>query len=69
MEGFQLWDLIARLGDRQVRATSGVILGWDMGAALQMGAALGIDGILIAEVLPEVEPVAMAALRERLTDD
>lgn len=63
-----MWDLILRLGDRQVRAASGGILGWDMGVALPMGAALGIDGILIAEVLPEVEPAAMAAIHERMTD-
>jgi len=39
-----------------------------MGVALAMGGALGIDVALISEVLPEVEPLAMSAMMERLKD-
>lgn len=62
VEGHQLWDLIIRLGDRQLRATNGILLGWDMVAALEMGAALGVSRRLITEVLPEIEPIVMAKL-------
>lgn len=40
-------------------------LAWDMGVALALGRAMGLSGHLIAEVLPEIEPVAMAALNAR----
>ncbi|WP_254454384.1 hypothetical protein [Aliiroseovarius sp. xm-v-201] len=35
----------------------GAILGWDMGAALQLGAALGLSPLIIAELLPPIEAV------------
>lgn len=66
MEGQDLWDLILRLGDRQVRATNGMIIGWDMTTALEMGAALGLSRRLVAEVLPEVEPIVVAEMNERI---
>ena len=40
-----------------------------MTTALALGRALGIPEIIIADVLPPVEAVAMAALRERLKPD
>lgn len=45
--------------DRAVHA------GWDMTAALALGRALGLPEWLIAEVLPEIEVVAMAGLNNR----
>lgn len=42
-----------------------MITGWDMTAALNLGAALHIDPALIAEILPAVERVVVAKLRER----
>lgn len=55
---------MTRIG-RQVRASGGVILGWDMGAALALAGALGIDAWLVAEMLPDIEAAAMAASAER----
>ena len=37
--------------------SGGTVLGWDMGAALQLGAALGLSPIIIAELLPPIEAV------------
>ena len=35
------------------------VLGWDMGAALAMAKALGIDTYIAAELLPEIEAVVV----------
>jgi len=40
------------------------VIGWDMGAALQMGAALDIPPRLIAELLPPVEAVMVRKINE-----
>ena len=58
LEGWQVWDLVQRLGG-QVRVSGGLsegtVLGWDIGAALQLGAALGLSPLIIAELLPPIE--------------
>jgi len=61
VEGWQVWHLVQRLGG-QVRAVQGVILGWDMGAALAMGRALGVPEMLAADALPAVEAVMVKHL-------
>lgn len=65
----QIWDLVRRL---RVRVASGMTMvsrGWDMTEALGLGGALGIPAIIIAEMLPEIEPVAMAALSKGLGEN
>lgn len=42
----------------------GAFIGWDMTAALSLGAAMHVDPALIAEILPDVERVVMAKLNE-----
>lgn len=37
-----------------------------MGAALQLGAALGIDPLVLAELLPGIEAVMVAKLNEEI---
>ena len=64
-EGVQIWDLVGRLGG-QLRATRQIILGWDMGAALAMARALGINGLLAMELLPEIEAVMVKKVNERI---
>ncbi|SER49682.1 hypothetical protein SAMN04490244_101264 [Tranquillimonas rosea] len=49
----------------QVRAIEGAVLGWDIGAALQMAHALGYDTLAVADLLPEVEEVACRKINER----
>jgi hypothetical protein len=43
-----------RLGG-QLRVGPRLVIGWDMGAALALGRALGISARAIAELLPEIE--------------
>jgi hypothetical protein len=43
----------------------GAVLGWDMGAALTIGAALGISPTAVAELLPALETVAVRQLNQR----
>lgn len=64
-EGWQIWDLVGRLGG-QIRATPGAVLGWDMGAALALASGLGIDALIAAELLPGIEAVMVRKLNEEM---
>ncbi len=67
-KGWQVWDLVQRLGG-QLRivtgARGGVVIGWDIGAALQLGQALGVPPRVVAEMLPPIEAVMVRKLSER----
>ena len=67
--GWQIWDLVQRL-DGQMRVAGGMsggaVLGWDMTAALQLGAALGLSPLIIAELLPPIEAVMVRKINETL---
>ena len=47
----------------------GAVIGWDMGAALAMADALGIDTLIVAELLPEIEAVMVRKLNEQIASD
>ena len=66
-DGWQVWDLVGRLGG-QLRVIPGAVLGWDMGAALTLAQALGIDTLITAELLPEIEAVMVRKLTEQIGD-
>lgn len=66
-EGWQVWDLAGRLGG-QIRALPGVVLGWDMTAALAMAEALGVDRRAAVEFLPVLEAVMARKLNEQMDD-
>jgi len=42
------------------------VIGWDMGAALQLGTALGICPLAIAELLPSIEAVMVRKINEEM---
>jgi hypothetical protein len=65
VEGWQVWDLVGRLGG-QLRVAPGAVLGWDMGAALAMAQALGVNTLIAAELLPEIEAVMVRKLNEQM---
>ena len=65
MDGWQVWDLVGRLGG-QLRVIPGAVLGWDIGAALALAQALGIDALIAAELLPEIEAVMVRKLNEQM---
>jgi len=44
----------------------GVVLGWDMSAALAMAQALGVNTLIAAELLPEIEAVMVRKLNEQM---
>lgn len=55
-----------RLGG-QLRVASGFgvrFIGWDMNVAFSLGDALGVSRLAIAELLPDLEAVAMAKMNE-----
>jgi len=49
-----------------LRVSPGAVLGWDMGAALAMAQALGVNTLIAAELLPEIEAVMVRKLNEQL---
>ena len=49
-----------------MRVIPGAVLGWYMGAALAMARALGIDALIAAELLPEIEAVMVRKLNEQM---
>jgi hypothetical protein len=44
--------------------SGGAVIGWDMGAALHLGAALGLSPLVIAELLPPIEAVMVRKINE-----
>ncbi len=64
-EGWQVWDLVGRLGG-QLRIVPGAVIGWDMGAAFALGAALGIPAPAIAELLPAIEAVMVRCVNVQI---
>ena len=46
----------------------GAVLGRDMGAALSLAHALGIDTLIVAELLPEIEAVMVHKLNKQIAD-
>lgn len=69
LEGWQVWDMVQRLGG-QVRVAGGMsggaVLGWDMAAALQLGTALGLSPLILAELLPPIEAVMVRKINKTL---
>ncbi len=45
--------------------SGGTVLGWDMAAALQLGTALGLSPLIIAELLPPIEAVMVRKMSEQ----
>lgn len=65
LEGVQVWDLALRVSGQLRVAGLGGVIGLDLGAALAMAAALGIDGMAVAELLPAIETRLVQALNKR----
>ena len=59
--------MVGRLGG-QLRVAPGAVLGWDMGAALAMAQALGVNTLIVAELLPEIEAVMVRKVNEQIGD-
>jgi len=57
--------LALRLGG-QLRVSDGAAFGWDMGAALAMARALGVNPLVAAELLPAIEAVAIRKINEEM---
>ena len=49
-----------------MRVIPGAVLGWDMGAALALGMAVGISSPAMAELLPALEAVMVRRVNEQI---
>ena len=65
LDGWQVWDLIGRLGG-QMRVAGKAVLGWDISAAMALAQALGLNPMLVAELLPEMEAVMVRRINEKI---
>ena len=63
----QVWDLVWRLFG-QMRVTMGGVSGVDLGAALAMADALGVNRLVVAEWLPAIEQRVVKAMNDRNKD-
>jgi hypothetical protein len=52
-----------------LRVIPGAVLGWDMGAALALAQALGVNTLIAAELLPEIEAVMLRKLNEQIGEN
>jgi len=43
-------------------------IGWDMGAAFALAQALGLNPMVVAELLPELEAVMVRRINEKIED-
>lgn len=64
-DGWQVWDLVGRLGG-QMRVAGKAVIGWDMGVALALARALGLNLMVVAELLPELEAVMVRRINEKI---
>jgi len=64
-----VWDLVGRLGGQMRITAAGSIVGLDMGAALALASALGVDPAPVAELLPAIEAVMVVKLNEQMDQD
>jgi hypothetical protein len=64
-DGWQVWDLVARLGG-QMRVVGKAVIGWDLGVALALAKALGLNPMVAAELLPELEAVMVRRINEKI---
>ncbi|MDP3962177.1 MAG: hypothetical protein Q8Q26_19295 [Pseudorhodobacter sp.] len=60
--------MVGRLGG-QLRVIPGAVLGWDIGAALALAQALGVNTLITAELLPEIEAVMVRKLNEQIGEN
>ena len=42
------------------------VIGWDLGAALALARALGVNSMVAAELLPELEAVMVRRINEKI---
>jgi hypothetical protein len=60
--------LVRCTGQLRLAANGVGVIGIDLGAALKLGAALGHDAHLLAELLPAGEAGLVSGLNQRLSD-
>jgi hypothetical protein len=49
-----------------LRIVPGAVIGWDMGPAFALGAALGVPAPAIAELLPAIEVVMVRCVNAQI---
>jgi hypothetical protein len=65
LEGWQAWDLAERLSGQLRVGPAGHVYGFDLGAGMELAAALGLDRQAMAELLPALEAGMVAGFAQR----
>lgn len=66
-DGWAVWTVIRDLGG-QLRVSGFGVAGLDMAAALALGTARGVPAGLLADLLPEVEPMIVGAAARQIEE-
>ena len=51
-----------------MRVAGKAVLGWHMGSAMALAQALGLNPMVVAELLPELEAVMVRRMNEKIGD-
>ena len=51
-----------------MRVAGKAVLGWEMGSAFALAQALGVNPLVVAELLPELEAVMVRRINEKIGD-
>ena len=49
-----------------MRVAGKAVIGWDMSAALSLAKALGVNPMVVAELLPDLEAVMVRSIYEKI---
>ena len=49
-----------------MRVVGKAVIGWDLGVALALAKALGLNPMVVAELLPELEAVMVRRINEKI---
>ena len=49
-----------------MRVAGKAVLGWNMGSAMALAQALGLNPMVVAELLPELEAVMVRRINEKI---
>ena len=52
-----------------MRVAGKAVIGWDMAAALGLAQALGLNSMVAAELLPELEAVMVRRINEKIGNE
>lgn len=66
VEGEAVWDLLKKLTGQLRLTGAGLVVGLDLGAALQLADALGVNKFALVEIFPGAEAAIVRKFNEQI---